>query len=570
MVFKYFAMSIGAMAILLICLSEAEQAFSVASNDVRVSQDTKIFEKRIQSLSPKKVTSIIRGGALKKDKRYIKATKVQLSKLQSEKVEMKTQGTKLFFRVLGIDTLLIGLILTHAYLNSDEKGIGIVERAFYAVSSLLVMTITAANPDLVGNLRVKSSAFQADAHMSAFRSFQKKFLLVQLLATFIDFTQGAYLYKVYQSYGYEMKDTALLYLSGFVSSLLTGFTVGKLVDSYGRRKGCIVQLILNVLQCQLLRFKDLRLLFLGRILSGVCQSLSTSYECWMVSEHNSRKFSPQLIMDTFAKTALVLAGAAVLSGIVSGALVQRGFDLMTLFNISSVVSLACIFLVYTTWNENYGHSSGVESSIQAKNSMSFSSALKQILSNTKILCVGLTECMFGSAFMIFTFMWTPILLNLSQGTTTPLNLGLVFSTFMICIMVGSSFPQIASRGYFSFSMSPEVLFLGVIALGIGALLSLMLQQNLAAVLAAFLVFEIVFGSYIPLMGSIKARCVPEHIRATTSNVFKVVTNAIVIALLLGPLRSTTWTVEKKQFVVFGIGAIALGFGFASQLVSLNA
>jgi hypothetical protein len=37
-----------------------------------------------------------------------------------------------------------------------------------------------------------------------FASFQRTFLSVQLVATFVDFIQGPYLYKVYESYGYGM------------------------------------------------------------------------------------------------------------------------------------------------------------------------------------------------------------------------------------------------------------------------------------------------------------------------------------------------------------------------------
>lgn len=31
-----------------------------------------------------------------------------------------------------------------------------------------------------------------------------RYLLVQLVATFVDFIQGPYLYKIYEAYGYSM------------------------------------------------------------------------------------------------------------------------------------------------------------------------------------------------------------------------------------------------------------------------------------------------------------------------------------------------------------------------------
>jgi len=37
-----------------------------------------------------------------------------------------------------------------------------------------------------------------------FDNFQRRFLMVQLLATFVDFLQGPYLYKLYENYNYDM------------------------------------------------------------------------------------------------------------------------------------------------------------------------------------------------------------------------------------------------------------------------------------------------------------------------------------------------------------------------------
>ena len=42
------------------------------------------------------------------------------------------------------------------------------------------------------------------ARQQEFSSFQMRFLVIQLMATFIDFIQGPYLYKVYENYGFGM------------------------------------------------------------------------------------------------------------------------------------------------------------------------------------------------------------------------------------------------------------------------------------------------------------------------------------------------------------------------------
>lgn len=48
-------------------------------------------------------------------------------------------------------------------------------------------------------IHVLSAVWQKD-----FTSFQIRFLVIQLMATFIDFIQGPYLYKVYENYGFGM------------------------------------------------------------------------------------------------------------------------------------------------------------------------------------------------------------------------------------------------------------------------------------------------------------------------------------------------------------------------------
>jgi MFS transporter, MFS domain-containing protein family, molybdate-anion transporter len=79
------------------------------------------------------------------------------------------------------------------------------------------------------------------------------------------------------------------------------------------------------ISCLLLRVNDYGVLFVGRLLSGVATSfLSTCYECWMVDEHNHRRFPPQLIGNTFSAYILGMGAVAVFSGIVAGFAVDHG------------------------------------------------------------------------------------------------------------------------------------------------------------------------------------------------------------------------------------------------------
>ncbi|CAM9240734.1 unnamed protein product, partial [Heterosigma akashiwo] len=55
-----------------------------------------------------------------------------------------------------------------------------------------------------------------------------------------DWLQGAYVYQLYHSYGFEQYEIAKLFVGGFGSSLVVGTFVGGLADKEGRKKMCFL------------------------------------------------------------------------------------------------------------------------------------------------------------------------------------------------------------------------------------------------------------------------------------------------------------------------------------------
>ena len=71
-----------------------------------------------------------------------------------------------------------------------------------------------------------------------FIRFQRSYLSVYLLAMFADWLKGPYVYALYESYGYNKSDIAMLFLSGFLASGVSGPFVGAIADKYGRQRMC--------------------------------------------------------------------------------------------------------------------------------------------------------------------------------------------------------------------------------------------------------------------------------------------------------------------------------------------
>lgn len=167
-------------------------------------------------------------------------------------------------------------------------------------------------------------------------------------------------------------------------------------------------------------------------LGGVATSiLFSTFEAWYVSEHSERnKFPAEWISSTFSISTFWNGILAILSGVVA----DVGADWLNFGPVAPFMT-AIPFLVVSaalisfSWPENYG-------SRQFGLGRSFLEGLRTVFNDRTILLLGVVQSMFESIMYIFVFLWTPILD--SSQSASPWPLGLVFSCFMVCIMIGSS------------------------------------------------------------------------------------------------------------------------------------
>ena len=176
---------------------------------------------------------------------------------------------------------------------------------------------------------------------------------------------------------------------------------------------------------------------------------------------------------------------------------------------------------------------------------------------------------------VFRAEYTPTLTAAAPpGVHVPL--GLVFSTFMLSCMAGSTtFRQLTSPAACTRCMVtprsadallPPMLLLGSAALCVPWLASMppvahALSQGpealrTLALLGAFLAFEFCVGIYWPAIGTVKAVLVPEAVRATMYNLFRVPLNVVVLVVLLTDLPPP---------VAFAVTSVLLAVGLACEL-----
>ncbi|XP_057331848.1 molybdate-anion transporter-like [Microplitis mediator] len=360
-----------------------------------------------------------------------------------------------------------------------------------------------------------------------YQSLKKKYLMVYLLASFVDWIQGPYLYKLYLHYDYTTTDISIFYITGFLSSAISGVLIGHLADKFGRKKLCVFYFISTIIACLSTTSPDFTILHIGRIFGGISTSiLFSSFESWYVSRHMSEDLPQDWMGSTFASSTLYNGLLAITAGILSSILADT-FDYgpVSPFLFAIPVCILTGLLCATIWREN----------TKKKVYSNFLQGLSVIFRNDGLLFyLGLIQTLFETVMYIFVFLWTPIL-----DPIEPSN-GLIFSLFMLCIVFGSALHSLLANYYqitrLMLLCSSVLLALFSIAVStIGIHLQMQFdceKMGTYVCLISFLTFELSVGIYYPAVGYLRGIIVPEIHRASVANWFRLPSNLLICVVLL--------------------------------------
>eukprot|EP00002_Diphylleia_rotans_P039259 TRINITY_DN9073_c0_g1_i1.p1 TRINITY_DN9073_c0_g1~~TRINITY_DN9073_c0_g1_i1.p1 ORF type:complete len:432 (+),score=78.36 TRINITY_DN9073_c0_g1_i1:54-1349(+) len=360
-------------------------------------------------------------------------------------------------------------------------------------------------------------------HPEAFVSFQRKYLFVYALVMMADWLQGPYIYALYQSYGYEMQDIATLFIAGFLSSGVFGTFVGSVADKFGRRYSCILYGVTYGLSCLTKLSPNFSVLMFGRILGGVSTSLLFSvFEAWMVCEHRKAGFSDSLLTDTFSNATLVNGFIAIISGLIADWL-ANSFGFVAPFMAALGCLIVSTFVIQFSWKENYGNASFDITTM-------FSTAISEVTNNRIVLVLGLIQSLYEGSMYTFVFMWTPVMEHAASanGKDAHLPFGLIFATYMVCVMIGSSI-------FRYWSATHRVENIATVVFGVSSIsfiLPVLVPTNYDLVLLSFCAFELFCGSYWPSIGTMRGQYLKEDCRAALMNFFRVPLNLFVVLVLV--------------------------------------
>mmetsp|Transcript_23011 Transcript_23011/g.38034 ORF Transcript_23011/g.38034 Transcript_23011/m.38034 type:complete len:495 (-) Transcript_23011:120-1604(-) len=390
----------------------------------------------------------------------------------------------------------------------------------------------------------------------AHKSLLRKYLIVYLLATLSDWLQGPYVYALYDAYGYSQHDIAVLFVAGFGSSMVFGSFIGGMADWGGRRRFVVIFAITYAASCITKHFKNFWVLMLGRLLGGVATSLLFSvFETWLIRSHADRKLGKEFLSSSFSYAAYGNSVIAILAGLVAnkaasfttmepvqGELVYVG-GYLNPFDIALVALVICGIACASMWEENYGEDGPRNEREEEKggddgHTAAWYDGLKNAFIATirsrDILLCGIISSLFEGSMYIFVFMWTPALTQLgSTGEKVQLPFGLIFSTFMVSCMAGSSLFSILIA-----KVKGEAMAVGVFVVAASAMALVAFGTTDTVCFTGMLLFEAMVGMYFPVMGTMKGAIVPEDKRAAIYNLFRIPLNFIVLFSLLTDLTPT--------------------------------
>lgn len=355
-----------------------------------------------------------------------------------------------------------------------------------------------------------------------FVAFQKSYFKVYFPALMAEWLQGPYLYKLYSHYGFIDTQIAIIYVCGFASSVVFGTSAGYLASAFGRKKACVVFTLLYSLCCLTKLSRNYGILICGRVLGGISTSLLfTAFDAWYLYEHTqTHSFPNEWVPATFAKATLYNSVISVAAGILANTIAEWvGFGPVAPFVLAIPFLITAGVLIQFTWDENYGGK-------QMKVIQPCMESLRHIVTNNRVMLIGVVTSLFESAMYIFVFLWTPVL---DRAHHFP-PLGIVFSCFMLCVTLGSFFFNFTIKN--GISPSKVVILTVIVAslANIGA--SLASANHPRSSFMMFIILELACGVYFPAMGWLRQRILPEAHHAGIINWFRVPLNAIAAVVLM--------------------------------------
>jgi len=310
---------------------------------------------------------------------------------------------------------------------------------------------------------------------------------------------------------------------------------------------------------------------MGRLLGGIAYSLLFSiFEAWLIGAHTENGIKKYL-SKSFTLAAYANSVVAIIAGLVGhhAASASKMVPILhkeTLyvggyispFDISMGALVLCGVLALLLWEENFGDNNN-SNNLHDHTAWheGWKNACVATFRSPDILLCGVVSSLFEGSMYIFVFFWTPAITKAAsvagqEDDAAAVPLGLVFSTFMICCMAGSSlFSILVAAGHKCERIAVGVLAVACVSMALTAMYSSRVSTSsndtTTHLLWTMNLFEMTIGLYFPCIATLKSVIVPDAHRVAIYNLFRIPLNAIVLMSLL-----TKWTPTQSFHLCTGM------------------
>ncbi|KKY34078.1 putative major facilitator superfamily domain containing protein 5 [Diaporthe ampelina] len=385
------------------------------------------------------------------------------------------------------------------------------------------------------------------------------YLTGHLLAFAADWLQGPHLYAVYK-YDKKLEETyvAALYATGFISAALSAAFVGQLADKFGRKRACLIYCASYTACCLSMLSDNLYILFAGKFCGGVSTTLLYSaFDAWMITEYHKRGLEAEhlSLATLYGWMTSLNSVVAITTGIVGEILVSLTGTKVSPFLLAVLVLGGTATWISSTWSENYGS----QSNDMAKTSFFAvtATAIKEMWRDKRIFALTTAASLFESMMYLFVFFWSAALISARNvsGVTEDPPFGLIFASFMCCMMAGSVLFTTARSSHnitsASFTLKAAITFASASLLS-----AVLIGSHEYLVFWAFCLVELCVGMYFPSMNFLKSKIVEDDSRAKIYSFMRLPLSTLVV--LAHSLAEEGDRHRNNVFLSFG-GALLVAF-----------
>jgi hypothetical protein len=195
---------------------------------------------------------------------------------------------------------------------------------------------------------------------------------------------------------------------------------------------------------------------------------------------------------------------------------------------------------------------------------SFVKGARAMKNSPQVLLIMVGQTLFEGSTYTFVFMWVPVMISVA-GPPPALPVGLVFTCFMLCGTIGAALGHVAYEVVAERSAgarTAEWIAAGCcLAFAISMGCCSLYPEDFHVVFGSFLLLEAAVGASYAAYFTLRARLIPEELRATVTNLFRVPLNICVVV-------GTMLTDRYSPTVVFPILTVWLVLATVAQVGDL--